>query len=149
MSAKRYILLDFEELRLCTLIPAATGVVYQQQYGGHACRQGQVEGYLLPVSALRGGDCEESVTALRDIFEVELVGWGWHDDAAHAHLLTRLREAVAKIATEAPGQTPDDLLSRGWQPLALDESRLGDLDEAWVPVRTAHGQGTLVWSNSD
>lgn len=149
VSPKRYVFLDFEELRLCAVIPAATGVVYQQQYGGHACRQGQVEGYLLPVSALRGGDCEESVTALREIFEVDLAGWGWRDDAAQGHLMTRLREAVAKIATAAPGQTPDDLLSREWKPLALDESRLSDLDEAWVPVLTAHGPGTLAWNNSD
>jgi hypothetical protein len=63
--------------------------------------------------------------------------------------MTRLREAVAKIATQAPGQTPDDLLSREWKPLALDESRLSDLDEAWVPVLTAHGPGALVWNNSD
>lgn len=63
--------------------------------------------------------------------------------------MTRLREAVAKIATDTPGQTPDDLPSREWQPLALDESRLSDLDEAWVPVLTAHGPGTLVWNNSD
>jgi hypothetical protein len=111
--------------------------------------RGQVEGYLLPVSALSGGDCEESVTALREIFEVDLVGWGWRDDAAQGPLMTRLREAVAKIATEGPGQTADDLLSREWTALALDESRLGDLDEAWVPVLTSHGPGTLVWGNSD
>jgi hypothetical protein len=42
MSAKRYFFLDFEELRLCAVIPAATGVVYQQQYGGHACKIDQV-----------------------------------------------------------------------------------------------------------
>lgn len=149
MSAKRYIFLDFDELRLCVVIPAPTGVVYQHQYGGHACLQGQIEGYLLPISALGGGDCEESVTALGEIFEDGLGGWGWRDDAAQGHLMTRLREAVAKIATQTPGQTPSDLLSREWKPLALDETRLSDLDEAWVPVLTPHGPGTLVWNNSD
>ncbi|MFJ9706886.1 DUF6210 family protein [Streptomyces sp. NPDC101234] len=33
--------------------------------------------------------------------------------------------------------------------LALDETRLADVDEAWVPVVTPDGPGVLVWENSD
>ncbi|MGW9028169.1 DUF6210 family protein [Streptomyces sp. NPDC055722] len=33
--------------------------------------------------------------------------------------------------------------------LVLDESRLAEIDEAWVPVVTPDGPGVLVWENSD
>ncbi|MEU6356441.1 DUF6210 family protein [Streptomyces sp. NPDC047072] len=43
--------------------------------------------------------------------------------------------------------------SRGltWPPslLDLDESRLAEADEAWVPVLTPDGPGVLTWENSD
>ena len=31
----------------------------------------------------------------------------------------------------------------------LDESRILEADEAWIPVITPHGPGVLVWPNSD
>ncbi|MGS2617385.1 DUF6210 family protein [Micromonospora sp. LZ34] len=34
-------------------------------------------------------------------------------------------------------------------PLRLDESRMREVDEAWVPVITPDGSGVLVWFNSD
>ncbi|WP_328753160.1 DUF6210 family protein [Streptomyces sp. NBC_00285] len=34
-------------------------------------------------------------------------------------------------------------------PLLLDESRLAEADEAWVPVLTPDGPGVLTWENSD
>jgi hypothetical protein len=52
-------------------------VVYQQQYGGTACMQGQVEGYLLPVRGMPAGGCEEALAMLREIFERDLGGAGW------------------------------------------------------------------------
>ena len=33
--------------------------------------------------------------------------------------------------------------------LELDEDRLGEADEAWIPVATSDGPGILVWRNSD
>ncbi|MFJ9461250.1 DUF6210 family protein [Kitasatospora sp. NPDC101447] len=33
--------------------------------------------------------------------------------------------------------------------LQLDESRIREADEAWVPVITPDGPGVLVWLNSD
>jgi len=33
--------------------------------------------------------------------------------------------------------------------LELDETRINEVDEAWVPVITPFGSGTLVWKNSD
>ncbi|WUO43891.1 DUF6210 family protein [Streptomyces sp. NBC_00285] len=33
--------------------------------------------------------------------------------------------------------------------MLLDESRLAEADEAWVPVLTPDGPGVLTWENSD
>lgn len=35
------------------------------------------------------------------------------------------------------------------QPLVLDETRLDELDEAWLPVVCADGPAVLIWPNSD
>ncbi|WP_375256532.1 DUF6210 family protein [Streptomyces sp. PKU-EA00015] len=38
-----------ERAALRLLVEARTYVFYRQEYGGHMCRQGQVEGFLVPV----------------------------------------------------------------------------------------------------
>ena len=111
--------------------------------------QGQVEGYLLPVHGMPAGDCGEALAALREIFERDLGGAGWRGGALPRLLMARLRDAVDKIAVEGSGEMAGDLLSREQKRLVLDEGRLGELDEAWVPVATADGPGLLVWNNSD
>jgi hypothetical protein len=35
------------------------------------------------------------------------------------------------------------------EPLVLDEARIGEVDEAWVPVISADGCAVLIWPNSD
>lgn len=149
MPVQRYVSLDFEELRLCVVVAAGTAVVYQHQYGGTACMQGQVEGYLLLVHGVPDGDCEEALGALREIFERDLGGAECRGGALPGQLMARLRHALDKIAVWESGRTAGDLLSRAQKRLVLDESRLDGLDEAWVPVITADGPGFLVWNNSD
>ncbi|WP_373861898.1 DUF6210 family protein [Actinomadura hibisca] len=56
----------------------------------------------------------------------------------------RLREIVAGIRY----WTCDGLNERP-HALRLDEDRIGEADEAWVPVLTPDGPGMLVWHNSD
>jgi hypothetical protein len=33
--------------------------------------------------------------------------------------------------------------------ISVDDSRLNEIDEAWVPVTTPDGRGILTWENSD
>ena len=91
-----------------------------------------MEGYLFPVAG--------PVAGIRDLFEVYFGGVGvpmngW-SDAERA----RLRALVESITY----WTRDE-----WHPLRLDETRLREGNEAWVPVRTPAGPGVLVWANSD
>jgi hypothetical protein len=123
---------------LYVIVQAETGVFYQQQYGGLACRQGQIEGFLVPMAGV------DAVDALCELFEKDFGGAGtgnnsWPDDERD-----RLARIVADISLWASdGHTEEP------HALRLDESRMREADEAWVPVLTPDGPGVLVWSNSD
>ncbi|MDX3078363.1 DUF6210 family protein [Streptomyces sp. MI02-7b] len=142
MSSRRFVFLDPDGISaggwLHVVVEAKTGVVYQQQYGGTACRQGQVEGFLVP---LFGPD---ELDALRQLFEKDFRGAGtwnyaWPDDK-----LDKLREIIEAIrywASDGATEEP--------HALRLDESRIREADEAWVRVITPDGPGVLLWFNSD
>lgn len=63
----RYVFLDPDGMAgtwLYVIVEAPTGVFYQQQYGGTACRLGQVEGFLVPVAAAQGLDALSELLGL-------------------------------------------------------------------------------------
>ncbi|HEX6969574.1 MAG TPA: DUF6210 family protein [Micromonosporaceae bacterium] len=141
MNSRRFVFLDPDGMAgswLYVIVEAKTGVFYQQQYGGTACRQGQVEGFLVPVT---GAD---ALDGLRQLFEKDFRGKGtwnyrWSDEE-----LDRLRQIIGGIVYWAC-----DGLNEEPHSLRLDESRLHEADEAWIPVITPDGPGVLVWCNSD
>ncbi len=143
MAGRRYVFLDPDGMAggtgwLYVVVQAETGVFYQQQYGGTACRQGQVEGFLVPVFGPQG------LARLRELFEGHFGGAGTWNHQWPGSELDRLRKSVRDIsywACDGQADTPHEL--------QLDEQRLRDADEAWVPVLTPDGPGVLVWSNSD
>ncbi|MFE0462335.1 DUF6210 family protein [Kitasatospora sp. NPDC058965] len=140
---KRYIFLDpngsgTDQGWMFVIVAAPTGVVYQNQGGGYGCVQYQQEGYLIP---LFGPDLD---TELKEIFVGELKGHGAPRSGWPVELLDRLRAAVG-LHVYGPANR-DDVFPT---PLVLDESRLSEADEAWVPVLTPDGPGVLVWENSD
>jgi hypothetical protein len=54
-----------------------------------------------------------------------------------------LREAIARVRMDPSEGGPSEV------PLILDESRLDEIDEAWVPVTSPDGPSVLIWENSD
>jgi hypothetical protein len=143
VASRRYVFLDPDGMAggtgwLYVVVRAQTGVFYQQQYGGTACRHGQVEGFLVPVFG------PDSLAGLRDLFEGHLLGAGtwnyqWRDDDL-GNLRTLVR-GICYWACDGVTETPHGL--------QLDEQQLSDADEAWIPVLTPDGPGVLVWFNSD
>ncbi|MFD4671365.1 DUF6210 family protein [Lentzea sp. NPDC058450] len=142
MSPKRLIVLDPDgtagDTWTYVVVEAPTGVVYSNQYGGTACRHGRAEGFLVPVNGLGALD------VLRPLFEKELRGAGaWGHEWTGAQV-DQLRDAVGRLtywACDASDEVPTTP--------RLDESRLQEADEAWLPVITPDGPGILVWCNSD
>lgn len=122
-------------------VHAPTGVWYAHQYGGTANRQAHTEGYLVPV------DGRPALADLQELFVRQLRGAGIRGGGVEVsgQLLTRVRAAVSRIRYWSGSQ--DDQHTP--MPLQLDDSRVAELDEAWVPVLTPDGPGVLVWSNSD
>ncbi|MFD9687750.1 DUF6210 family protein [Kitasatospora sp. NPDC059088] len=141
-TAKRRVYLDPDGCGggwMFVIVAAPTGVVYQNQCGGYACAQYEQEGYLVP---LYGADLDEH---LNEIFIGELQGHGMRGRDWPAEVLDRLRAAVGSLGIYGSGRH-DDLCPPS---LVLDESRLSEAAEAWIPVTTPDGPGVLVWENSD
>jgi hypothetical protein len=123
---------------MAVLVPASTGVTYTNQTGGVACWPRQVEGYYVPVFNQVGYE------SLRTIFEVTLERSGTYRGVGWVgQLLDQLREAVGRIRMDS------SVGGAGEVPLTLDESRLAEVDEAWVPVLSPDGPAILIWENSD
>ncbi|SCF23336.1 DUF6210 family protein [Micromonospora chokoriensis] len=141
MSSRRFVFLDPDGMAggwLYVVVEAQTGVFYQQQYGGTACRQGQVEGFLVPMA---GAD---AVTALRQLFEKDFRGAGTWNYPWPNEERNRLRQIIGGISYWACDGRREEPHA-----LRLDESRIREADEAWIPVLTPDGPGVLVWFNSD
>jgi hypothetical protein len=123
---------------MAVLVPHRTAVTYELQTGGTGCLPRKIEGYLVPVFDQEGFD------SLRSIFEVTLEGAGTNRGVEWSGaLLDRLRKAVDRIRMDSSEGGPGEVK------LILDESRLTELDEAWVPVKSPDGPATLIWPNSD
>lgn len=141
-DGKRRVFLDIDETGsgwLFVVVAAPTGVIYQTQGGGYGCIPYEQEGYLLPFY-VPGADA-----GLNDLFVGALRSCGSRRLDWPPNLLDRLRREVADL--HIWGSANQDDVSP--TPLALDESRLTETDEAWVPVLTPDGPGILVWQNSD
>lgn len=141
MGSRRFVFLDPDGSAggwLYAVVEAATGVVYQQQYGGTACRQGQVEGFLVPLFEPDGLD------ALRELFERDFRGAGTRHSTWPDARRERLRGIIGTLRYWVSDGTSEEPY-----PLRLDDGRFGAADEAWVPVITPDGPAMLVWLNSD
>ncbi|MGH3240114.1 MAG: DUF6210 family protein [Spirillospora sp.] len=146
----RYVFLDPDGGQrdwLYVVVRAETGIVYQQQYGGTANLLGGVEGYLVPLCGTDWASGRDGLLELREIFEKAMRGSGRAGGELSADLLDRVRSAVGVLHYWTSGRTSEWVPSH--VPLRIDESRAGELDEAWIPVHTPDGPGVLVWDNSD
>lgn len=141
-DGKRRVFFDMAETGngwMFVVVAAPTGVIYENQGGGTSCMQYEQEGYLLP---LYGTGLDDG---LNEVFVGELKGSGARRLDWPQNLLDRLREEVADL--HVYGSANRDAI---WPaPLALDESRLAEIDEAWVPVLSPDGPGFLAWQDSD
>lgn len=127
------------DLGVQLIVQAPTGVVYGNQCGGHGCRYREAEGYLIPVAG------PDAARELQSWFLGRMGSWccDGRDDWT-PETIAELRELVAALPflRTWEGGTP-----RG--SLELDEERLDECQEAWIPVRTPYGPGSLALANSD
>lgn len=140
----------FPENWVGVIVDAPTGVFYANQCGGTACLHREREGYYVPLSGVPMNPDEPrlGVAELRVAFHGPsgACHWDLATDGAKlsADQLALLASAVARI----PFWSGDGQDTRG--PLRLDEARLDELAEAWVPILLPEGEeAILVWGNCD
>lgn len=127
------------EIGVLIIVHAPTGVIYHHQCGGHATLDNQAEGFLIPVA---GSNAARQISA-----------WFWKEFKGNCYdgrsdwspfRVVQLRQLVSEI----PIWSHSGAESRRTF-LELDEDRLIQCVEAWIPVRTPFGPGTMILANSD
>ncbi|WP_437315837.1 DUF6210 family protein [Sorangium sp. So ce385] len=151
-SSKRHVHLDpdgtWRATWLVVVVEAPTGVLYEQQCAGTGCDDRAIEGYLVPLGGLKvdasAGFIEPD--ELTSVFhDGSACVWGMCGDRLPHDRLGRLRQLVRSVPYWHRRDDGEEVPS----PLELDERRLGELAEAWVPVITPDGPGILMWHNCD
>ena len=140
MDEKTTVLL-YELGGLALIVPASTGIVYQNQTGGHACLPSRQEGYLVPFGGDVAGKCERLLAHFTG------PKWGgWCSEGIDEETAA----FIEKILAEMPGR--DEII--------VNRTKLDVSWEAWVHVRIAGpmlalvehdrpGEAILTWPNSD
>jgi hypothetical protein len=138
---------------LGVIVRHPTGIVYRQQCGGIETLERSAEGYFVPLGgatfdASQGRLLSVGLTAVFHdqggcVFGgMSYVGYPAFPPERLAQLRLQV-EAIPYWSVAESGDTEQRV------PLQLDESRLSDLLEAWVPVVTPHGPAVLTWPNCD
>jgi hypothetical protein len=123
---------------LGVIVQYATEVFYCQQCGGTACYHREVEGYFVPL--FRIWDNFFTVNDLSKVFHNDQGGCLWGTPSPDQ--VDRLLSVVKCIPYW-------DEQHSCYERLGLDNSRLSEVVEAWVPVLTPDGPGILTWPNCD
>lgn len=141
---------------LGVIVQHPTGVEYEHQCAGIECAERSVEGYYVPLGGamMDLDDGNVNASELHQVFHREVrvgcpfggTAWKEHASALPADRLKDLRDALAKIPYWGREDGPEGQRRTA---LRLDESRIGDLREAWVPVSTPDGPAILIWPNCD
>lgn len=131
---------SLDDLNQCALVvPAKTGIVYENQAGGVQCARPSQEGFLLPIT--HDAPLDQPELALE--FRISALFAPSDAGLIDARLAAKLEDILASSA-----------LTRG---ISLDWSMLHASMEAWVHVSVdyigtlGHGRfaAILTWPNSD
>ena|SRR5215472_6537067 len=127
------------DLGLFVVVEAPTGVIYEHQCTGYLCEQRSVEGYLVPVGT------RQAAAAILRFFERFN---GWPPPLANQVWTPSLRQELADVVKEIPyWERRGDVDVR--VNLQLDDGRLDEATEAWVPVLAAGHRAILLFENCD
>jgi len=135
---------------LGVVIECESGVIYANQCAGTNNHERYSEGYFIPLGGAKVNPDDGPVdwTELTAPFHRgKSCSYGGTTVKRPSDFLDRLNEAVSAIPcwkTQLHGSGEDQR-----EPLVVDETRLDEVCEAWVPVVTPNGPGVLLWSNCD
>lgn len=122
------------------------GMVYGTQCAGLSTEMRYAQGYYVPAGGWKYEVDEGAVEigTFTEVFHQEgACQWGWRGADLPAERLRRLRALVAELPWW--GGMGGERTGR----LELDEGRLGEVAEAWIPVVSPAGPGVLLYKNCD
>ncbi|MEI8021187.1 MAG: DUF6210 family protein [Schlesneria sp.] len=131
----------YEMSGLALIVPAATGIVYRNQTGGHACLPSQMEGFLVPFAGEMCTTCERLLSHFTG------PKWGgWCSERIDVETADEIDSVLA------------DLLRR--DEIIVDRAKFELSREAWVHVKIVSPllalveqsepkDAVLTWPNSD
>jgi hypothetical protein len=139
----------YEHSGTALVIPHATGIIYTNQVGGHACFHPQAEGFLVPIANDVGLAPENRfLSPENDLF-----------------LYFTKQHSCGESLTENDALKIEGIMHQLplWGGLTVDRKRLADSVEAWVFVRIADSENKpipvdgltypldaiLTWTNTD
>lgn len=133
---------------LAVVIRRRTNVVYASQCAGICCDQRLVEGYLVPLGGSKS-DFDGGKVMLQPLTDIFHDIGGCQSNWRGGELPASQRRRLARLVGEIPFwhcQVADRDQPRQ---LRLDESRIDEVAEAWIPVKTPYGRGVLLHKNCD
>lgn len=147
--------MDWPEGWLAVVVRRPTGVVYQHQVGGIACHPFLIEGFAVMIGPYK--DEPDSSGALLPVkLDVDAFINVFHEgkhcfygpgDRLPADRLEQLRRMVADVRYyRCDGHRDGEIPPYRF---CLDESRINEIVEAWIPVDTVDGPGVLLYQNCD
>lgn len=133
---------------LAVVVRSRTGVVYAAQCEGVATAQRLVEGYLVLLGTSKhdpdGGIID--LTPFTEVFHKDgECMWNWQGRELPGERLVVLERLVEEISYWRCGLDGTDSKHQ----LRIDQDRIEQLAEAWIPVQTPDGAGVLLYSNCD
>ena len=133
---------------LVAVIRQATGVVYATQCAGVSVEQRFVEGYLVLLGGRKYDAADENIdlSSLTDVFhQGDACVWSWRGNDLPPERLQKLKLIVQQILYWRTGAEGGD---NPYQ-LCVDQDRIGEIAEAWIPIETPDGPGVLLYKNCD
>jgi hypothetical protein len=129
-----------QEEALYLLVEQTTGVMYAHQCAGYLTQTRVAEGFLIPL----GGS--KAAHPFREWFWKTFHGNSYESATQWSKLkLAELNELVSQVVCWRTDESNQEELLF----LALDEERLPECTEGWVPVKTPYGSGILIFDNCD
>lgn len=133
------------------VIKRQTGVFYENQTSGYGCMQREIEGFLIPFDS---SEAEKELELFFKRFRGAPYGgrylFGDQKDIDELAQLIQRFSLLQHALPERDFQAVFDLSDLDDQYfLELDQQRIDELEEGWIPVKTISGSGILAFKNCD
>lgn len=154
---KAYIFIDPDGTSkkwLYLIVHANTSVFYSTQCAGLLNEIRTSEGYLIPLSGITFDtkyDINVEIENLENFFQRKPFEFQHNTSALHSIQhgfldLGQLKRIIENITVWfSTSQDAEDQR----QHLSIDENKIGEITEAWIPVISPYGKAVLIWKNSD